>query len=119
MAADPWGPWASFSALLDPAAALWGTGAFKPAASGFAPFVDAERFAAAARAFYQKVGFASRCRQRAFDDFLRDQFASVFPTAAPGARPCDLVHDGRPGARRHPRASRTMAARRRCLAAAR
>lgn len=87
MAADPWGPWASFSALLDPAAALWGTGAFKPAASGFAPFVDAERFAAAARAFYQQGGTSQAAAAKELADFLRDQFASVFPTAAPGARP--------------------------------
>lgn len=42
---------------------------------GFAPFIDAERFAAAARAFHQ--GGQDSQTAAAFGDFLRDQFGSV------------------------------------------
>jgi class III poly(R)-hydroxyalkanoic acid synthase PhaE subunit len=51
----------------------------------FAPFVDAERFAAAARAFYQNSQASRAAASQTFTDFLRDQFASALRT--PGAQP--------------------------------
>jgi hypothetical protein len=51
-------------------------GAFPGSRAGFAPFMDAERFAAAARAFHQS-GRDPQTAAAAFGDFLRDQFSGV------------------------------------------
>jgi polyhydroxyalkanoate synthase subunit PhaE len=76
VAIDPWRQWAAFFARLNPAADLAGAGA----SPHFAPFMDAERFAAAARAFYQNSSGSQAAASQAFEDFLRDQFASLLKT---------------------------------------
>jgi class III poly(R)-hydroxyalkanoic acid synthase PhaE subunit len=75
MAADAWRQWTAFVALFNPTADGPGPGAFPGSAAAFAPFFDAERFAAAARAF-QQSGRDSRAAAT-FGDFLRDQFGGV------------------------------------------
>jgi len=90
MAADAWRQWAAFAALFNPLADASAAGAFPGSAPGFAPFLDAERFAAAARAFHQ-TGQDSQAAAAAFGDFLRDQFGGVLDgmwgTSAPGRSP--------------------------------
>ncbi len=95
MASDPWGPWAGFSALLDPTG--WGAGAFKRPPSAFAPFIDADRFTAAARAYSQQCETSQASAAKGFADFLRDQFAHVLATSATvaggGRPPASLTAD--------------------------
>jgi class III poly(R)-hydroxyalkanoic acid synthase PhaE subunit len=79
MAADAWRQWAAFAALFNPMAAGSASGAAPGSLPGFAPFVDAERFAAAARAF-QQSGQDPQTAAAAFGDFLRDQFGGVLDT---------------------------------------
>jgi hypothetical protein len=69
MAADAWRQWAAFAGLFNPLAQGSAPGA------GFAPFFDAERFAAAMRAFQQSGDRETAAA--AFSDFLRDQFGGV------------------------------------------
>jgi class III poly(R)-hydroxyalkanoic acid synthase PhaE subunit len=76
VAADPWRQWAAFAALFNPTANASAASAFPGSPPGFAPFLDAERFAAAARAFHQ-TGQHSQTAAVAFGDFLRDQFGGV------------------------------------------
>jgi hypothetical protein len=76
VAADPWRQWAAFAALFNPMANASAPGALPGSSPGFAPFLDAERFAAAARAFHQ-TGRDSQTAAAAFGDFLRDQFGGV------------------------------------------
>jgi len=87
MAADAWRQWAAFAALFNPAVDVSATGANPGSPPGFAPFFDAERFAAAARAFHQS-GQDSQTAAAAFGDFLRDQFGGVLDgmwgASAPG-----------------------------------
>jgi class III poly(R)-hydroxyalkanoic acid synthase PhaE subunit len=52
-------------------------GAMPNFSGGFAPFFDADRFAAAVRAFQQQSGQDSRTAAAGFSDFLRDQFGGV------------------------------------------
>ncbi len=75
MAADAWSQWAAFAALFDPAADPSPLGIFRRSPAAFAPFIDAEKFAAAARAF--QGGGDSQTTAAAFCDFLRDQFGGV------------------------------------------
>jgi len=87
VAADPWRPWEAFAALFNPTADVSAPGGFPGSRAGFAPFIDAERFAAAARAFHQS-GRDSQTAAAAFGDFLRDQFSGVLDgmwgASAPG-----------------------------------
>ncbi len=83
MASDPWRQWAAFAARFNPATDLSGT------SPPFAPFMDAERFAAAARAFYQNSPGSQTAASQAFVDFLRDQFASVLKTPGMMGSPAD------------------------------
>jgi class III poly(R)-hydroxyalkanoic acid synthase PhaE subunit len=76
VAADPWRQWAAFAALFNPTTNASAPSAFPGSPPGFAPFLDAERFAAAARAFHQ-TGQDSQTAAAAFGDFLRDQFGGV------------------------------------------
>jgi hypothetical protein len=87
MAADPWRQWAGFAALFNPTAGPSPLGAFKQSPP-FAPFFDAEQFAAAARAFHQG-GDNSPGAAAAFGDFLREQFGGVLDGmwGAPGGSP--------------------------------
>ena len=75
MAADAWRQWAAFAALFNPAADASPLGTFRRSPAAFAPFFDAEQFAAAARAFHQ--GGDPQVAAAAFGDFLRDQFGGV------------------------------------------
>ncbi len=61
-------------------------GGFPGSRAGFAPFIDAERFAAAARAFHQS-GRDSQTAAAAFGDFLRDQFGGVLDGMWGGSAP--------------------------------
>ena len=75
MATDPWRQWQAFAALCNRRADRSPAPRASPA--DFAPFIDAERFAAAARAFTRTAsGVAGAAAAQAFGDFLRDQFAS-------------------------------------------
>jgi polyhydroxyalkanoate synthase subunit PhaE len=76
MAADAWHRWAAIAALFNPLADGSAPGASPGSPPGFAPFIDAERFSAAARAF-QQSGQDPQTAAAAFGDFLRDQFGSV------------------------------------------
>jgi len=75
MATDAWRQWAAFAALFNPSAGVSPPGAIPGSATGFGPFFDADRFAAAAHAF-QQSGQDSQ-GAAAFSDFLRDQFGGV------------------------------------------
>ncbi len=85
MAADPWRQWAAFAALFNSPAGGLAPGAFRGAPAGSLPFVDVERFAAAARAF-QQSGADSQAA-RAFADFLRDQWSGLLDTVWGGSAP--------------------------------
>lgn len=76
MAADAWRQWAAFAALFNPTADPSPLGTFRRSPAAFAPFFDAEQFAAAARAFHQS-GEDSQTAAAAFGDFLRDQFGGA------------------------------------------
>lgn len=76
MAADPWRQWAAFAALFNPTADTPVPGTFRPSSAAFAPLLDAEQFAAAARAFHQS-GQDAQTAAAAFGDFLRDRFGDV------------------------------------------
>jgi class III poly(R)-hydroxyalkanoic acid synthase PhaE subunit len=86
VAADAWRQWAAFAALFNPMADAAAPGAIPRPPAGFAPFFDAERFAAALRAF--KGGPDSQTAAAGFSDFLRDQFGGVLDgmwgSGAPG-----------------------------------
>jgi hypothetical protein len=68
VAADAWRQWAAFLAAA--------AGGQPAAAPGFSAFFDAERFAAAARAF-QEGSRDPTAAAAAFGDFLRDQFGGM------------------------------------------
>lgn len=87
MATDPWRQWAAFAAYFGKAPPFAGIAPPPHAEAGFAPFADAERFAAAVRAFYQNSPTAQAAATQAFTDSLRDQFASVLSQAP--SRPKD------------------------------
>jgi hypothetical protein len=86
VAADPWRPWAAFADLFNPKADVSAPGGSPGSRAGFAPFIDAERFAAAARAFHQS-GRDSQTAAAAFGDFLRDQFSGVLDAMWGGSAP--------------------------------
>jgi class III poly(R)-hydroxyalkanoic acid synthase PhaE subunit len=87
VAADAWRQWGAFAALFNPMADASAAGAIRGSPAGFAPFFDAERFAAAVRAF-QQSGRDSPTAAAALSDFLRDQFGGVLDgmwgSSAPG-----------------------------------
>jgi class III poly(R)-hydroxyalkanoic acid synthase PhaE subunit len=85
VAADAWRQWAAFAALFNPTADVSAAGAFPGSPAGFAPFFDADRFAAAARAYHQS-GQDSQAAA-AFGDFLRDQFGGVLDGMWGGSPP--------------------------------
>jgi hypothetical protein len=85
LAADPWRQWAAFAALFNPTADPSPLGTFRRAPP-FAPFFDAEQFAAAARAFHQS-GENSQGAAAAFGDFLREQFSGVLDGMLGGSAP--------------------------------
>ncbi|MGA2398827.1 MAG: poly(R)-hydroxyalkanoic acid synthase subunit PhaE [Steroidobacteraceae bacterium] len=75
MPADAWRQWAAFAALFNPTTDPSPLGTFRSSPGAFAPFVDAEKFAAAARAF--QSGQDAQTAAAAFSDFLRDQLGGV------------------------------------------
>jgi class III poly(R)-hydroxyalkanoic acid synthase PhaE subunit len=85
VATDPWRQWAAFAALFNPAPDPSPLGRFRQSPP-FAPFFDAEQFAAAARAFHQG-GESSQGAAAAFGDFLRDQFGGVLDGMLGGSAP--------------------------------
>jgi polyhydroxyalkanoate synthase subunit PhaE len=88
MEPDFWRQWQALAGLAQP-----GQGSAASAqAPGFAPFIDgAERFAAAARSFFDRSDTSAAgtaAASQAFGDFLRDQFAAFFKPPWPtGASP--------------------------------
>jgi polyhydroxyalkanoate synthase subunit PhaE len=85
VATDAWRQWAAFAALFNPTADPSPLGTFRQAPQ-FAPFFDAEQFAAAARAFH-RGGESSQAAAAAFGDFLRDQFGGMLDGALGGSAP--------------------------------
>ncbi len=85
MATDPWRQWAAFAALFNPAAGGLAPGVFPGSRAGSLPFIDVERFAAAARAFHQSG--ADSQAALAFGDFLREQWSGLMDTIWGGSAP--------------------------------
>jgi class III poly(R)-hydroxyalkanoic acid synthase PhaE subunit len=86
VAADAWRQWAAFAALFSPADPS-PLGKFRQSPPPFAPFFDAEQFAAAARAFHQGGESSQEAAAAAFGDFLRDQFGGVLDGMLGGSAP--------------------------------
>jgi class III poly(R)-hydroxyalkanoic acid synthase PhaE subunit len=86
MGADAWRQWAAFAALFNPLADASAAGGLRGSPPGFAAFFDAERFAAAVRAF-QQSGRDPQTAAAAFGDFLRDQFGGVLDGMWGGSAP--------------------------------
>jgi class III poly(R)-hydroxyalkanoic acid synthase PhaE subunit len=85
MAADAWRQWAAFAGLFNPMADAHAPPPGTPP-PGFVPFIDAEQFAAAARAFHQS-GQDSQTAAAAFGDLLRDQFGALLDRMWGGSPP--------------------------------
>lgn len=85
VAADAWRQWAAFAALFNPMPGVSATGPIPGSPAGFAPFFDAERFAAAVRAF--QSGRDPQTAAAGLSDFLRDQFGAVLDGMWGGSAP--------------------------------
>jgi class III poly(R)-hydroxyalkanoic acid synthase PhaE subunit len=85
VAAEAGRQWQAFAALFNPPADASPPGKFGQSPP-FAPFFDAEQFAAAARAFHQSRA-DSQAAAAAFGEFLRDQFGRVLDGMLGGSAP--------------------------------
>jgi class III poly(R)-hydroxyalkanoic acid synthase PhaE subunit len=85
VAAEAGRQWQAFASLFNPPADASPSGKFGQSPP-FAPFFDAEQFAAAARAFHQSRA-DSQAAAAAFGEFLRDQFGRVLDGMLGGSAP--------------------------------